>query len=388
MNYTLSAASEQSGKFYPIVWPNKHGFAGGATGGMALCFKKQQALLYSVRQVQILLRAKTWTGNLTFEDSMNGNITLRQSDVQIVYLPTESVKTCSELENIFTTDPKTVEKIRKSMLADGFHPDDALTIAQDKNGTVIGVADGNTRLMVAKELAIPEVPVMFLTFENLEAAIIFAKGRQLARRNLSQAEIYRIATTLDTSRTKNRIGRATEKAGADYGISPSTLEHARTVEKRADEETKNHIKNNQMTINQAYQKVRKKKKKNEETDEDDTAELSDSLDDMDGKPRSIFVRSRDMGERLADHVEESDYDRRMIERYREGKKDGFASGFQKGISEGTYLLFEKIKNMLEQGATSNEILNDELFADFSYFIISTKLDLPASNEKILEEYLE
>ena len=35
MNYTLSAASGQAGKSYPSVWPSKHGFAGGATGGMA-----------------------------------------------------------------------------------------------------------------------------------------------------------------------------------------------------------------------------------------------------------------------------------------------------------------------------------------------------------------
>lgn len=312
----------------------------------------------------------------------------RQSDVQIAYIPTESVVTCPELENIFSKDPKTVEKIRKSMLKDGFHTDEPLIVAQDTDGTVLGVADGNTRLMVAKELKIPEVPIMSLTFESLEAAIIFAKARQCKRRNLTQAEIYRIATTLEPTEEKDGSGRATEKAADEYGISPSTLEHARTVEKRADEETQNKIRNNQMTINQAYQKVRKKKENNEDSDEDAAGELTDSLDDADGNPRPIFVRSRDMDEHLADHVEESDYDRRMIERYREGKSDGFVSGFQKGVSEGTYLLFEKIRNLLEQGKTGDEILNDELFDDFSFFIISKKLDIPASNEKILEEYLE
>lgn len=109
----------------------------------------------------------------------------RQSDVQIAYIPTESVVTCPELENIFSKDPKTVEKIRKSMLKDGFHTDEPLVVAQDTDGTVLGVADGNTRLMVAKELKIPEVPIMPLTFESLEAAIIFAKARQCKRRNLT-----------------------------------------------------------------------------------------------------------------------------------------------------------------------------------------------------------
>lgn len=306
---------------------------------------------------------------------MNDGVILRQSDIQIVYLPTEEVKTCPELENIFTRESATVEKIRKSMAVDGFHFDEPLNIAQDKNGNIIGVADGNTRLMIAKELGIPKVPVMCLTFESLEAAIIFAKNKQFKRRNLTQAEIYKIATSLKPPETKDGSGRATEKAAEEYGISPSTLEHARTVEKRADEETKNQLKNNDISINQAYQRVRKKKEKNEDTDEN-----------TDGNPRPIFVRSRDMSEHLADHIEESDYDKRMIERYLEGKKDGFASGFQKGISEGTYLIFEKLKELLEQEKSGDEILNDELFADFSYFIIAKKLDIPASNEEILEEY--
>ena len=147
---------------------------------------------------------------------------------------------------------------------------------------------------------------MSLTFESLEAAIIFAKARQCKRRNLTQAEIYKIATTLEPLGKKDGSGRTTEKAADEYGISSSTLEHARTVKKRADEETQNKIKNNLLSINQAYQKVRQKKEKSEKSDEDDTDELSDSLDDTDGNPRSIFVRSRDMGEHLADHVEESE----------------------------------------------------------------------------------
>lgn len=306
---------------------------------------------------------------------MNDGVMLWQSDVQIVYLPIEEVKTCPELENIFTKESATIEKIRKSMAADGFHPNEPLDIAQDKTGNIIGVADGNTRLMIAKELGIPKVPVMYLTFESLEAAIVFAKNKQFKRRNLTQAEIYRIATSLEPPETKDGSGRATKKAAEEYGVSPSTLEHARTVEKRADEETKNQVKNNDISINQAYQKVRKKKEKNEDADED-----------TDGNPRPIFVRSRDMSEHLAAHIEESDYDKRMIGRYLEGKKDGFAAGFQKGISEGTCLIFEKIKELIGQEKSSDEILNDGLFADFSYFIIAKKLDIPASNKEILEEY--
>lgn len=195
---------------------------------------------------------------------MDDDVTLRQPDAQIVYLPAAEVKTCPELEGIFARDPATVERIRRSMAADGFHSDEPLAVAQDRDGNIIGVADGNTRLTVARELGISEVPVMRLTFESIGAAMTFARNRQLRRRNLTQAEIYKIATSLKPTGTKNGGGRATERAAEEYGVSPSTLEHARTVEKRADEETKSLLRSNALTINQAYQRVRRKNKRNED----------------------------------------------------------------------------------------------------------------------------
>ena len=87
---------------------------------------------------------------------------------------------------IFQRQEKVVEDIKKSMQEEGFHKEEPIVIAKLTDGTTLGVADGNTRLMVAKEIGMDEVPVVYKTFDSLEDAIQYAKDRQFHRRNLSQ----------------------------------------------------------------------------------------------------------------------------------------------------------------------------------------------------------
>ena len=274
------------------------------------------------------------------------------------------------------------------MQEEGFHKEEPIVIAKLTDGTILGVADGNTRLMVAKEIGMDEVPVVYKTFDSLEDAIQYAKDRQFHRRNLSQAEIYNYANNLEAVEDKNGEGRATERLAEELGISASTIEHARTVESRADEEIKEKIKNNEMTINQAYQKVRKSTKKQEDDNDEDESgiedfgdDIFDSMEDTEGNPQPVTVRSRDMSEHLTP-PEEDEADRRLIERY----KEGFVNGFKKGFSEGSYQVYDRIISMLHEGKTVEEIENDEVFEDFTFSIIAPKLEIAADDKEILKEF--
>lgn len=80
--------------------------------------------------------------------------------------------------------------------------------------------------------------------------------------------------------------------------------------------------------------------------------------------------------------EQSEIDKRLIERYQEG----FVEAFKKGFSEGTYMVYEKIVSMLKDGKTVEEIENDDLFADFTFSIIAPKLEVPTQNVEILKNY--
>lgn len=305
-------------------------------------------------------------------------------------VPIAEIKTIPELSEIFQRQDKVVEDIKKSMLEDGFHKEEPIVIAKLSDGTILGVADGNTRLIVAKEIGMDEVPVVYKTFENLEDAIQYAKDRQFHRRNLTQAEIYAYANNLDAVEDKNGEGRASERLAEELGVSASTIEHARTVASRADEETQEKIKNNEMTINQAYQKVRKsKKKQEEEIDEDDSGssefdDISDALEDNEGNPGGLSFMQEHPREDPNKLTPEQDLER-TLERKRASEL-GFEDGFHKGFSEGSYEVYEKIISMLHEGKTVADIENEEIFSDFTFTVIAPKFEVPTGTEELLEKF--
>lgn len=292
-------------------------------------------------------------------------------------VPVSEIKTIPELSEIFTKQDKVVEDIKKSMNESGFHKEEPIVIAKLSDGTVLGVADGNTRLMVAKELGLDEVPVVYKTFESLEDAIQYAKDRQFHRRNLSQAEIYNYANNLDGIEMKDRNGegRATERLAEELGISASTIQHARTVENRADEETKEKIKNNEMTINQAYQKVRKSKKKQDDNIDDDNTvsddfdDISDSLSDNEGNPAGLNFNHSDGIERPSNKLSPEEDSERTLER-----KKAYEMGLKKG-SDLAYEIYDYILTLVEEGKSADEIRDDEKLSDFSKDTIYEKFEI-------------
>ena len=291
-------------------------------------------------------------------------------------VPVSEIKTITELSEIFTKQDKVVEDITKSMNESGFHNEEPIVIAKLPDGTILGVADGNTRLMVAKEIGLDEVPVVYKTFDSLEDAIQYAKDRQFHRRNLSQAEIYNYANNLDSINMEDRNGegRATERLAEELGVSASTIEHARTVENRADEETKEKIKNNELSINQAYQKVRKSKKKPDKNIDDDNStsddfdDISDALEDNEGNPGALSFITEHPREDVHKLTPEED-----VARTNE-RKTAYEMGLKKG-SDLAYEIYDYILSLIDEGKSADEIREDEKLSDFSKEIIYQKFEI-------------
>ena len=291
-------------------------------------------------------------------------------------VPVSEIKTIPELSEIFTKQDKVVEDIEKSMNKNGFQNEEPIVIAKLPNGTILGVADGNTRLMVAKKIGLDEVPVVYKTFGSLKDAIQYAKDRQFHRRNLSQAEIYNYANNLDSINMEDRNGegRATERLAEELGISASTIEHARTVENRADEETKEKIKNNELSINQAYQKVRKSKKKSDENlDSDNSAsddfdDISDAQEDNEGNPGALSFITEHPREDVHKLTPEED-----VARTNE-RKTAYEMGLKKG-SDLAYEIYVYILSLIDEGKSADEIRDDEKLSDFSKEIIYEKFEI-------------
>lgn len=309
-------------------------------------------------------------------------------------VPVAEIRTIPELSEIFHRQDKVVEDIKKSIQEDGFHKEEPIVIAKLPDGTVLGVADGNTRLMIAKEIGMDEIPVVYKTFDSLEDAIQYAKDRQFHRRNLTQAEIYNYANNLGAIEDKNGEGRAAERLAKEIGVSASTIEHARTVASRADEETQKKIKNNEITINQAYQKVRKAKKKqakdsNEDDSNNDTFDdISDSLSDNSGTPQGLNFSHTDGIERPSYTVHpEDETDRWLKEKniqVESAKKEGYAAGLKKG-SDLAYEIYEYILSEIESGKSIDDLRKDERFDDFSAAKIYKAFDFDLEETEEMEK---
>ena len=173
---------------------------------------------------------------------------------------------------------------------------------------------------------------------------------------------------------RNGEGRATERLAEELGISASTIEHARTVENRADEETKEKIKNNELSINQAYQKVRKSKKKSDENlDSDNSAsddfdDISDALEDNEGNPGALSFITEHPREDVHKLTPEED-----VARTNE-RKNAYEIGLKKG-SDLAYEIYVYILSLIDEGKSADEIREDEKLSDFSKEIIYQKFEI-------------
>jgi len=303
-----------------------------------------------------------------------------------------------DFQSLFPIKDEVLNHIADSMKEKGFkgnHPVD-IWFKTDANGTLHKyLMDGYTRVKAAKIAKLETVPYYEFHFETFDEALKEALSEQVDRRNLEGADLLSAVSKLyGTDFIQNAEGKKSEAIAEVLGVSPRTAEKAIAVMKDADEETLQQIENNEISVNKAYEKKHSKKSKSEERNiaaDDDTSDmdeelddiddLSDSLDDSDGNPRGITVRSRDMTEHL-ETPEQSEYDRRLIERY----TDGFYDGFGKGFGEGSFQVFDKISSLFSEGKTWDEIQKDDVFSDFTFYIIAKKLEIESDKDSILKEF--
>ena len=315
----------------------------------------------------------------------------------------------SEIENhpdfqeLFLIDETLLERIVNSINENGFDSSQPVHIwkTTDDDGKIhMYLIDGYTRIAALKKAGHETVPFFEHNFESFDEAYKYVLGLQVNRRNLEGSELLRnVSKLLGTDFVQNAEGKKSEVIADVLGVSDRTVEKAISVAENADEETLAKIENGELSVHKAYKQEKAKQKKNERNVSPDDEELpppfpefteemgdyldnlSDALDENDGNPQSITVRSRDMSERFTPPAE-SEIDTRLIERY----KEGFVDGFKKAVSEVSYEVYDKICTFIAEGKSLEDIQTDDIFSDFSYEIFAPKLALPTKSEEILKEY--
>lgn len=307
-----------------------------------------------------------------------------------------------DFKSLFKIDDELLKRIVESINENGFDASQPVHIwvKTDEDGTSHNyLIDGYTRIAALKQSGHETVPYFEHKFESFDNAYKYVLGLQVNRRNLESSELLRnVSRLLGTDFVQNAEGKKSEVIAEVLGVSDRTVEKAISVSENADEETLAKIESGELSVNKAYkqEKAKKKAERNVSPEEeelpppfpemegimsDDADDISDALEENDGNPQSVTVRSRDMSEHFTP-PQEDEFDKRLIERF----KDGFAAGIKKGLSEGAYLIYDKIISMLHKGKTVEEIENDDLFSDFTFSEIAPKFEITTDDEELLKEF--
>lgn len=308
----------------------------------------------------------------------------------------DEIEMHKDFQALFPIKQEVLNHIADSMKEKGFkgnHPVDIWFQTDEEGKLHKYLMDGYTRIKAAQMAGLETVPYYEFQFETFDEALKEALREQVDRRNLEGADLLSaVAKLYGTDFIQNTEGKKSEAIADVLGVSARTAEKAISVIKDADEEVLQQIENNELTVNKAYEKKHPKKAKtNTEVETEtvsvsedvtETEDLTDLPDDTEGIPKAVTVRSRDMSVQKAEHVEQSQFDSRLIERY----KEGFVEGFKQAYSEAAYSVYEKVMELFHSGKNIEEIEADESFADFTFCRIAPKFDIPTESEEILKQF--
>lgn len=174
----------------------------------------------------------------------------------------EKIRTREPFESLFPIDAKTQAAIYDDMKLNGFDPAHPLITWK---GIVV---DGHTRLQIAQELAIADVPVVEKSFEDEDAALEYAINCQAHRRNLSDSAFLKLVEEIRQRRPAHRphqltVSRDTvnpererERIARITGASQSKVARAIRVLDHAPDDVKEAVLSGKMSVNAAHQETR------------------------------------------------------------------------------------------------------------------------------------
>lgn len=238
-----------------------------------------------------------------------------------------------DFKNLFPLNEDAVNQLTERMENKGYDESQPLHLAKflDEPETDYVLIDGHHRLAAAIGAGLDKIPVYRHTFDTRKDGIIYALELQLLRRNEDKKNLYNdfqklkklkeITGTESEEESKSRPdGKQSEKDAEKLGVSSRQIEKMNAIDSSDREDLKEQLSEGTISVNAAYDELKGTKKKSKK--KADEEEVSEALDDSDGNPRAVTVKSRDMSEYF-NAGQESEIDKRLIERYQEGFVDGF-----------------------------------------------------------------
>jgi len=174
----------------------------------------------------------------------------------VKYISIDKIVIDPEISNIFKPVEYVIEEICQSILKDGFHKEEPVTLWA---GTNI-LTDGHQRYYGSKKAGLDEIPYVEKEFASRDEAILYTFERQAIRRNLTGAEILEVAKMLPDKKAKDGEGRVADIWAKRLGVSRDMIYKAKSVLKNASEEDIQAIKDGKSTITETNRKTKQPKK--------------------------------------------------------------------------------------------------------------------------------
>ena len=175
----------------------------------------------------------------------------------------EDIEEQPDFKALYKIDEDVLERIVKSMKESGFDESQPVHIWLTEDGHKY-LIDGYTRFTASKKAGITSLPVYEHNFKTFDETYKYVLGLQVNRRNLDGDELLRnVAILSKCNFVKNSSGYKAEVIAKSLGVSRRTAERALSLEKNADETLRKQIENNEITLNQAYEKLHDEKSKGE-----------------------------------------------------------------------------------------------------------------------------
>lgn len=185
-------------------------------------------------------------------DGFTGTEKVKMVDVESLHLD-------EKYQGIFGQKEEKIEKIAESMRTSGY--DKAEPIVIDENNCVL---EGNTRFLAAQRAGLKKVFVLEKRFSSEEEKLVYCYDRQLNRRNLSDAELYKAFQELEEIKGNDGKKKMTDNEIAEkLNTSRRQISKMREVQKKCDDEVLKNLQEGTITLNAAYNEMKEEEKQKE-----------------------------------------------------------------------------------------------------------------------------
>ncbi|MBO4859766.1 MAG: ParB N-terminal domain-containing protein [Treponema sp.] len=173
-----------------------------------------------------------------------------------------------DFKELFAQEPEKVERIAEDMKVHGFDKSQPIIVTKD-----FSILDGNSRYLGCQKAGITIVPVVVKDFLDKDEALRYELHLQLDRRNLNDSQIYSAFQRLEELKSAaKRDGKSTDdftdtKLAEQLKKSERQIQKMRELSKKADSQIVEKITSGEITINQAYAKLKQSEKPKEQKPE-------------------------------------------------------------------------------------------------------------------------